>query len=182
MSRAADHTRSKRGTEPRLGRALLLGAGAGLLAMAATAAADRLSDPLIEEEQRARERRVREGSPHAIAGSRLGARIAGHELDARQARGAQALFTVAYGLLWGVVYAAVRRGVPSMSRALGLPFAVPFYLACDGVIAPALGLTPPPQRVPWQLDVKELGNHAVWTAAAELLLRGAERMEPRSWR
>ena len=44
-------------------------------------------------------------------------------------------------------------------RALGMLFAVPFYLACDGVIAPLLGLMPTVTRVRWQLDAKDFANH-----------------------
>jgi putative membrane protein len=56
-----------------------------------------------------------------------------------------------------------------------LPFAVPFFLACDGGIAPLLGLSPGLARVPWQLSVKELLNHVAWTATAETAHRLARR-------
>ncbi|MEW6269571.1 MAG: DUF1440 domain-containing protein [Thermodesulfobacteriota bacterium] len=159
-----------------LGRALLVGAAAGLAASAATAVVDRLLDPLVSREQKVREKLVRAGSPHAIAGPRFARALLGRRLSAAEERRARAAFGVAYGLLWGAIYAAVRRAVPQASRAAGLPFGVPFYLACDGAIAPLLGLTPGIHRVPWQLDAKELANHVAWTATAEAVHRVDDRI------
>lgn len=150
---------------------LALGAAAGLAAMAATAAADRLLDPLVSREQKRRERRIRRGSPHEVAGPRFGASLVGRPLDAREKDVARAGFSLAYGIGWGLIHALVRRSVPAASRAGGLPFAVPFFLLCDGAIAPLLGLTPTLRRVPWQLNAKELANHVVWTAGAEAAQR-----------
>ncbi len=140
---------------------------AGLLAAAATAAVDRVLDPLVSDDQRCREKRVRDASPHRVAGPRAAEALTGRRLDDRGARAARLGFTVTYGVAWGLVYAAVRRRFPAMARFAGLPFAVPFFLACDGAIAPALGLSPTPVGIPWQLNAKELANHVAWTAAAE---------------
>ncbi|WP_239027840.1 DUF1440 domain-containing protein [Geomonas subterranea] len=61
----------------------------------------------------------------------------------------------------------------ALTRWGGLPFALPFFCACDGFIAPLFGVSPGLRRIPWQPSAKELGNHAVWTAAAELVHRAA---------
>lgn len=154
-----------------VGRDLLRGALAGVLASAAVAPVDAVLGQLVSNAQKRRERRVRKGSPHSLAGPRAGARLAGRKLSRKEERLARALFTTSYGIGWGMVYALVRRRFPAVSRGLGLPFAIPFFVACDGVIAPMLGLTPSLHRVPWQIDAKELANHGAWTAGAELLLR-----------
>jgi uncharacterized membrane protein YagU involved in acid resistance len=75
----------------------------------------------------------------------------------------------------GLIHAALRKKYPWLGKAGGLPFAVPFFLACDGVLAPATGMNPPLHRVPLALDLKELGNHIAWTAAAEGFRRLRQR-------
>ena len=154
---------------------LLVGAGAGLLASVVTGLCDRLLDPLISDEQRAREKLVRAGSPHQLAGPTAATKLLGRGLTAGEERASQTAFAGVYGLGWGLLHAAVRRQVPQVRRFAGLPFAVPFFLLCDGLIAPLLKLTPSIHRVPWQLDLKELTNHAAWTATAEMTHRAAGR-------
>jgi uncharacterized membrane protein YagU involved in acid resistance len=148
-------------------RELLVGIAGGLAASLVTGAVDRLIDPLVSAEQKRRERRVRGGSAHEVAGPRAARKLLGRRPSRREARIASAVFTGLYSVVWGAVYALVRRKVPRAARLAGLPFAVPFFLACDGGIAPLLGLTPGLPRVPWQLSVKELLNHVAWTATAE---------------
>lgn len=159
------------------GRDLLFGAASGLVAMGAVGISDAVLSQFVSEEQERRERRVREGSPHDVAGPRFAGRLLGREPTRTESLAAKGVFTVLYGLLWGVVYAAVRRVLPGTRRLAGLPFAVPFFVACDGGIAPLLGLTPGLQRIPWQFNAKELANHVVWTAAAELALSALERRQ-----
>lgn len=154
-----------------LGSDLLVGAAAGAVASAVTAGADRLLDPLVSDAARRRERAVREGPGHDVAAGAFARRLAGPGADARALRRGRALFGLLFGVGWGLVYAAVRRRQPAAARAAGLPFAVPFFLACDGAIAPLTGLSPSPRALPWQVNAKELANHAVWTAAAEVVTR-----------
>jgi hypothetical protein len=156
-------------------RELLVGVAGGLAAGLVTAAVDRLLDPLVSAEQKRRERRVRRGSPHAVAGPRAARKLLGRRPSAGEERLASAAFTGLYGVVWGLVYTLVRRRLPRAARLVGLPFAVPFFLACDGGIAPLLGLTPGLRRVPWQLSAKELLNHVAWTATAEAAHRLARR-------
>ena len=154
---------------------ILTGAGAGLFASVVTAPVDKSVKHLISKRQKQREKKVREGSPHEIAGVKFGERVLHRRLSRREAQGAQLLFTVAYGAGWGLIYYGVRRAFPKISRFAGLPYALPFFLACDGVFAPKTNLSPRLKRIPWQFNVKEFANHAAWTAAAELALRRVER-------
>jgi hypothetical protein len=62
----------------------------------------------------------------------------------------------------------VRRSVSTSSRAFGLLFAVPFYVACDGIIAPLLGLTPTITRIPWYADGRR-SNENIWGPPATLV-------------
>lgn len=154
---------------------ILIGMGAGLLANLAVGVVDGLLSRLISAEQKAREAAVREASPHDLAGKVLARKLAGRAPSPAQTRLGKVGVTLAYGMFWGAAYALVRRKLPGVSRAAGLPFAVPFFFLCDGMIAPRLKLTPPLRRVPWQPNAKELANHAAWTAAAELTMRAVAR-------
>lgn len=157
-------------------RQMLIGIGAGLAGTAAAAVVDRLLDPLVSTEQKLREKLVRSGSPHETVAPKVARKMLAHRPSRAEARFARSAFGLGYGVLWGIVYALTRRFVPGVSSVAGIPFAVPFYFACDGVIAPLLRLSPVITRLPWQLDAKELANHLAWTAAAEIVHRSADRL------
>ncbi|TSK03844.1 MAG: DUF1440 domain-containing protein [Geobacter sp.] len=156
---------------------VIIAMAAGLIAGAAASASDRLLDRLVSERQKRRDRLVREAPAHQAAGPHFAAKIAGRKLNRKEKERARAAFGVLYGLGWGAIHGGLRRRFPVLSRWGGLPFALPFFFACDGVIAPALGVSPGLNRVPWQPSVKEMGNHIAWTLVAELVHRvvGKER-------
>jgi len=154
---------------------LLVGVAAGLIAGAVTGRTDRFMDRFVSERQKKRDRRVREASAHRMAGPYFAAKLLGKRLNAQEKKRARLAFSVAYGLGWGLIHSTLRKKFPQLCRWGGLPFAIPFFLACDGVIAPALGVSPNLRRIPWQPSVKEMGNHIAWTAAAELIHRVAAR-------
>lgn len=156
---------------------VLIAMAAGLIAGAAAGASDRLLDRLVSERQKRRDRLVREAPAHQVAGPRFAAKLAGRRLSRKEKEHAKTAFGVLYGLGWGAVHGGLRRKFPVLSRWGGLPFALPFFFACDGMIAPALGMSPGLNRIPWQPSVKEMWNHIAWTVAAELVHRvvGKER-------
>lgn len=140
-------------------RDLLTGLAAGLIAQLAVAPVDRVLRSRIGYRQRLREKLVRRGSPHEVAAQKLGIG-----------------FGVGYGLLWGAIYALTRRRMPAAGALLGLPFGVGFFLVCDGLLAPLARMSPGLQKIPAAFNAKELANHVAWTAAAEAVHRGAERL------
>ncbi len=158
---------------------MLVGVAAGLFAGAVAGRTDRIFDRLVSKEQKKRDRRVREASAHQIAGPRFASKIAGRRLNAKEKKRATLAFSVAYGLGWGLIHSGLRKRFPRLSRWGGLPFAIPFFFACDGMIAPALGVSPKLNRIPWQPSAKEMGNHIAWTAAAEFVHRMAARVRAR---
>jgi putative membrane protein len=158
-----------------LPRLLLTGAAAGLLAGIAVGWTDKLGERLISDEQKRRERRVREDSAHKMAGPHFARKILGHELSRKEERRSRAAFGVAYGLMWGLVYAGLREKAPTVRKYMGLPFAVPFFFSCDGGLAPLLGVSPGIRKIPWQVNAKEMGNHMAWTMTAETVHRIASR-------
>ena len=159
---------------------LLVGVAAGLLAGVVTAGTDRLLDRLVSKRQKRREHIVRDASPHQLAGPFFAQKLTGKRwLTRKEKERAKLAFGVAYGVGWGLIHSGLRKKFPALGRLAGLPFAVPFFFACDGVIAPLLGISPNLRRVPWQPSLKEMGNHVAWTATAELFHRLAERSRER---
>lgn len=154
---------------------LLLAMAAGLVAGAVAGGSDRVLDPLVSEKQKRRDRRVREAPAHRMAGPYFASKLLGRRLNSKEKRRARSAFGVLYGLGWGMIHGALRRKFPALTRWGGLPFAIPFFFACDGMIAPGLGVSPNLRRIPWQPSAKEMGNHIAWTAAAELVHRLAGR-------
>ncbi|MBE0598411.1 MAG: DUF1440 domain-containing protein [Desulfuromonadales bacterium] len=172
---------SKRPAAPSL---LLTGAAAGLVAGGVAGQVDRWLDRFVSAEQKRRDRRVRKAPAHVLAGPYFARKLLGKKLSKTGERRARMVFNVAYGLVWGTIYGQLRTRVPRLSRWAGLPFAVPFFFACDGTMAPLLGVSPRLRKIPWQPNVKELGNHIAWTAAAEMVHRAvtraaAHRRQPR---
>ena len=157
------------------GKDLATAAAAGLVAMALTGLADRLLNRFVSKEQKIRDRLVRKGTAHEVAGPYFVQKITKKRLSRKGKKRARATFSITYGLVWGTIYAALRRKYPPVSRAAGLPFAIPFFFACDGVLAPLLGVSPTLRKVPWQPNAKEMANHVVWTAAAEMVHRAVGR-------
>jgi rhodanese-related sulfurtransferase/uncharacterized membrane protein YagU involved in acid resistance len=157
-----------------LARDVVTGLVAGLLADVAVSQVDRALGRFVSDEQRRRERAVREGSPHEVGGRKIGEKLTGRTFSEAERRKAQIAFTIGYGLLWGAIYALVRRRQPRVTALLGLPYAGAFFLACDGLLAPLFKLSPGLGRTPWQFNAKEMANHIAWTGAAEIVHRGAE--------
>ena len=154
---------------------VLVAIAAGLIAGAVSGRTDKIFDRFVSPQQKRRDRRVREGSGHQIAGPYIASKILGKKLNERQKKAAQAVFTVAFGVGWGLIHSGMRRKFPKLTKWGGLPFAIPFFFACDGLIAPTIGVNPNLRRIPWQPSVKEMGNHIAWTAAAEMIHRASER-------
>jgi hypothetical protein len=154
---------------------LLVGAAAGLIAGAVTGKTDRLLDRLVSDDQKRRDRRARKGTAHELAGPHFARKLLGRRLSRQEEKRARLAFSVVYGMGWGLIHSRLREKFPRLTRLAGLPFAIPFFFACDGGIAPLLGICPNLRRIPWQPSAKELGNHITWTAVAELIHRLARR-------
>ncbi len=167
--------------EPRVPRYLLTGIAAGVIAGAVTGQTDRFLSRFVSPRQKRRDRRVRKGSAHEMAGPWFARKLSGKKrLSKQEEKRARTLFSVAYGVGWGLIHAGMRRRFPQLSSWGGIPFAIPFFFACDAMIAPRLGISPALRQIPWQPSVKEMGNHIAWTAASEIIQRGVARAGGRS--
>lgn len=157
-----------------------MGIGSGLSGMIAVGLVNSFLSRFISEEQSRRERTVREGSPHDVAARKLAEQFGGEDPSERTKQLGKIVFGAAYGLVWGILYARLRRAAPPVSRFAGLPFGAAFFFLCDGVLAPLFRMSPPVTRIPWQPNAKEMLNHIAWTAAAELAHRAADRVHPQT--
>jgi putative membrane protein len=169
-------------TAPQSSHPLMTGVVAGLVAGGVAGQSDQLLDRFVSKEQKKRDRKVRKASPHEIAGPYFARKVTGKRLSKKQEQRAKQAFGLAYGIMWGLIYAAARKKAPRLARWGGIPFAIPFFFACDGMMAPLLGASPSLRKIPWQPSVKELGNHLAWTAAAEMMHRLAARVPSKSTR
>ena len=160
---------------PQVSHPLWTGIAAGLIAGAVAGQSEKLLNGLVSHQQKRQDRRIREGSAHEMAGPYFARRITGKKLNKKEEKRAKAIFSVAYGIGWGLIYATLRKKYPDIGRLGGLPFAIPFFFVCDGTLAPLLGVSPGLRRIPWQPNAKEMGNHIAWTAAAELVHRAVAR-------
>lgn len=156
----------------------------GLAAGAAAAWAKNAATTWMYEheprEARRREDEAREGSFAYDAVARKATAAAGVELTEEQAR--RAGIAVHWGLGIGSVllYAYLRRRYPVLRVAHGLGFGVPFtWLFLDEAANPMLGLSPPPQRFPWQTHARAATGHAVLWLTAESALRALHGRGPK---
>lgn len=69
----------------------------------------------------------------------------------------------------------LRRRVPALAKAGGLPFATLFYLAGDEGMNWAFGTTAPPREFPWQAHARGFAGHAAFVAVTELVCRSLDR-------
>lgn len=161
-------------------RDILIGMGAGLVGMLAVGPLNSFLSRFISEEQWRRERAVREASPHDLAARKIAENVGGEKPGERTERLSRVGFGAAYGIVWGIVYAMLRRSAPRVSAYGGLPFGAGLFFLCDGVLAPLLRMSPPVTRLPWQINAKEMLNHVAWTAAAEFAHRAAGRVRRES--
>lgn len=131
---------------------------------------DRTTTRILEEqsaESRARENAARGGmTAFEIAAERT-ARLAGHALgDERRKRAGQAMHW-ALGVAAGAAYGVLRNRVRRAGIGSGLAWGLALFLLVDEGAQALLGLTPPPDRFPWQTHARGLAGHLVLGAALE---------------
>ena len=167
-------------TAPQSSHPLVTGVVAGLVAGGVAGQSDQLLGRFVSKEQKKRDKKVRKAPAHEIAGPYFARKITGKKLSKKQEQRSKQAFGLAYGIMWGLIYAAARKKAPRLAKWGGIPFGIPFFLACDGMMAPLLGVSPSLRKLPWQPNAKELGNHLAWTATAELVHRLAARYSSKS--
>lgn len=146
---------------------VLLGAAAGA---AATWLMDRATTAILErqsEETRDREDLARgDRTAYEIAAEKS-ARLAGRELTGEERKKAGQAIHWSMGIAAGALYGAIRNRARGLGPGSGLAYGVAFFLMVDEGAQSLLGLTPPPDRFPWQTHARGLAGHLVLGAALE---------------
>lgn len=159
----------------RLLRGMAAGAAAAWAKNAATTWLYDHEDP----EARRREDEAREGSFAYDRVARRAASAVGVELSEKQAQRAGTVVHWSLGIGSVLLYAYLRRRYPALRAAHGTAFGVPFtWLLLDEAVNPALRLSPPPQRFPWQTHARAAAGHTVLWLSAESTLRALDGRRP----
>jgi uncharacterized membrane protein YagU involved in acid resistance len=72
-----------------------------------------------------------------------------------------------YGIFWGAVYGVLRRELPAISKAAGLPFGMGLTVLGSAVLLPAAKLAPTPEKLPLSSHVRGIVSHAAYAATVE---------------
>lgn len=127
------------------------------------------------EDRKRREEALRSEPPYQVMAEWMAKGVFRRELDPQTRKRAGMALHWGYGIAWGAAYGVLRKRVPVLSRAGGLPFALTFALIGDEGLNTVFGLTPPPQRFPWEAHARGLAGHVAFTATAEGLARLSEK-------
>ncbi|HUE97181.1 MAG TPA: DUF1440 domain-containing protein [Longimicrobiaceae bacterium] len=155
---------------------LMRGALAGI---AATWVMGKVTTVMYENEDEAARRmedEAREGKTAYGVAAEKAARIVGRELTKAERESAGSAIHWALGASAGATYSALRHRVPGVDAGSGLVFGAAFFLLADEAGNVALGLTPGPRAFPWQAHARGLVGHLVFGVAAEVAIRGLERV------
>lgn len=151
----------------------------GLAAGAAGAWAKNAATTWVYEHEdpaaRAQEDDARDGFAYDVAVQKVAA-AARLEPTEEQVRKAGQVLHWGLGIGSVLLYAYLRRRMPQLAKGYGLAFGLPFtWLLLDEAANPVLGLSPPPQRFPWQTHVRAAAGHTVLWLTAESVLRATDR-------
>lgn len=128
------------------------------------------------KDKKKKEEELRREPPYEVMAERLAKNVFGTDLSKQTKSKFGQVAHWGYGLAWGGIYGAMRNGVPSLSRAAGLPFGIAFWAIGDEALNAALKLTPPPQAFPMDAHVRGLVGHLMYTATADGVCRILQRV------
>jgi hypothetical protein len=153
------------------GKDLVKGAIAGAVA---TCIMDRVTTYLYEHEKklvRHREDGARQGRSAYEAAAEKAARMLGRDLSGEERRRLGLAIHWTLGISAGIVYGVFGRRFPALRRAGGSAFGTSFWATVDEGLVSLLGLTPPPQRFPWETHVRGLAGHLTYGIVADRTFR-----------
>lgn len=109
--------------------------------------------------------------PPAVIAKAVWKRVTGDDLDDARALRIQGVVHYAFGAGYGVAYALIGRRSRSATRLLGAPGGAVLYAATHATLLPALGVQPPPTRLPRAALLWEGGSHVVFGVGVEVSRR-----------
>jgi uncharacterized membrane protein YagU involved in acid resistance len=164
-----------------VGKEILIGAVAGLVATGVTDQAERLFARMTPPAARAREPKIPGGSSSKATASLL-CRILGYQPGERTLQRIKNTIHYGLGSAWGPLYCLARRRAGMPPGAAGLAVGTALSLLVDNFLNTLLGTTPPPHRFPASAHVRGFATHVVWGAAAAATAEALYRIEGRSTR
>lgn len=151
-----------------LGRVLLIGLAAGLVATAVKTVCEIISPP----------RAPGVPSPLGNAINAASVAVSGHPVPEESMKIAEPVVHFLFGIAAGGVYALFVRKVPRVQAGYGMLFGFSFWLVAHKVGLPATGLSPTPA----QMTLWEQGNEFVSHLIFGVSLEFVRRLGLRKWR
>jgi hypothetical protein len=96
--------------------------------------------------------------------------VVGRELSDEGRKRLEVKLNLGLSMGAGAAYALLRHRVPAAGWGRGLAFGALFWLLVDEVGNTVLGLTPPPNKFPWQTHMRGLIGHLVLGLVTETVL------------
>lgn len=103
--------------------------------------------------------------PPEVLARKIAKSVRGVELDKETKQKFGVAIHWGYGIVWGGTFGALRERVPLVDSAAGLTFGLGLWLLGDELMMPALGLSPPSTKFPWQNHARAAANHAAYGLA-----------------
>ena len=109
--------------------------------------------------------------PHGDPTVVLAERSAGHPLAEHEREAAGSHIHYAFGGAVGAAYGAAAEVLPFVTAGTGTLAAAALWFGAHEVSLPALGLTPPAEKMPASNKMWELGSHLAYGVTAEVVRR-----------
>lgn len=132
---------------------------------------------LDTEANRNRENELVPEPPTEKLASTASRRVFGTELSGRSKASLGEAVRWGYGLFWGGAYGILRRRVPAIRFAGGLPFGAAMGIIGPAILLPAANLTPGPAEFPVTAHLRGFASHYAYAATVEGVCRLAEKIE-----
>jgi uncharacterized membrane protein YagU involved in acid resistance len=121
------------------------------------------------EEARRREDEARGGKTAYVIAAEKIADAGGLAIEDDQKKKLGSAIHWALGIGAGAVYGAARNVVPRIGIGSGIGYGLLFWLLMDEAALTLLGLTPPPQKFPWQSHARGAVGHVVFGVVTETI-------------
>jgi hypothetical protein len=158
-----------------LGTELVKGAVAGAVATWTMGAVTSFLYEQADAGNRRRETRARRGrTPYGAAAEKVAA-LFGEKLGKEERERIGAVIHWTLGIGAGALYAGVRHGLSREDGSRGIALGATFWGLVDEGLNPALGLTPGPDRFPWQAHARGLAGHLSYGVMVDGTLRILDR-------
>jgi len=127
---------------------------------------------------RARQRQQQDGGDDATVktAQAISRRLFDHDLTPGEKKLAGPAVHYGYGGLVGGIYGAIAEIWPGIAAGLGIPYGIAVFVLGDETAVPALGLGPPPTRVPAKSHADYLAVHILYGIVLDIARRVARQI------